>query len=183
MRGVTEGSENYAPPGAAIRPEPLPPSLRPRVQVILALLAAAVLARVQLNPALLSAGPYSSLVVVSLSVFGGLLAAHMLALGPVVFAISRPLSHLPRAARYAAISLAVAFGSVLVHLSPLVPYFALVGICKVQALCPMEANPIALSFSGLLRHGPIFPTFCTLVALAIVVRAIRTRRPFIENEA
>lgn len=142
-----------------------------------------VLANTNLDSSIQSAGPYKFLTVVWFSVLAGLFLAYLLVLEITVLVLSRPMLHLSWPARYAIVVGAVFVSTLANVFVPLLPYFSLAVICKVQALCPMAANPIAWSLSGAVRHGAAAPIFCVVAALAIAIVATRTHRPFTENEA
>jgi hypothetical protein len=176
-------SQRYAPPAAVVADEKPPPRLRSSVLWGLAIIAAAVLANTNLDSSIQSAGPYKFLTVVWFSVLAGLFLSYLPVLQITVLVLSRPMLHLSWPGRYAIVAGAAFASSLALVFVPLLPYFSLAVICKVQALCPMAANPIAWSLSGAVRYGAAAPIFCVVAALVVAVVAIRTRRLFTENEA
>ena len=178
-------SSRYAPPVAAVATEKLPPRLRSPIQWSLAAIGAASLAAANLSLALEYAGPYKSLVVVWLSVLSGLFVCYLSVLRVTVFLASRPSRHLPGVARFAGTALLAFVCSIILFMVPILAFYSLVTICKVQPLCPMAANPISWSFLGVatrLGWATVY-AFGATGLLLVTAAVLRNRKPFLENEA
>jgi hypothetical protein len=150
-----------------------------RFSLAVALVGAIALSLLEIDLALVGAGPYKAMRQVQIGSSIGIGFAYFFVLWLLALATHSMSALTVPIARNVALVLLVVVSACAALASPLVPALLLAASCQIRLLCPEAANPILWSYLHVVTQLPLAPL--AVGALLVVVSALLSRSGLASN--